>query len=242
MNRRTFRVATAIMIAAIATHARPAQTETTRRRSDVEHVADLSFARYGDRTLQLDLFRPTDREKPLPAIICIHGGGWFKGDRSSMLPVAQGLAARIRGCDHQLSAFGRAEVSRGDRGLQGGGSLAPRHADDYGVDHQAIGAIGLSAGGHLAALLATSGGVSTLEGGGGHPDQSSRIQAAVAMGAQTDLTSARIGDLSRRRRRSVLSDLPGRLDRRRAASLRARVTPGSSRSGRPATALHQGRA
>jgi len=44
----------------------------------------------------------------------------------------------------------------------------------------------LSAGGHLTALLATSGGVAELEGSGNHDDQSSTIQAAVTMGAQTD--------------------------------------------------------
>jgi dipeptidyl aminopeptidase/acylaminoacyl peptidase len=49
----------------------------------------------------------------------------------------------------------------------------------------------LSAGGHLTALLGTSGGVKELEGDGGHAKFRSTIQAAVPMGAQTDLMSER---------------------------------------------------
>jgi arylsulfatase A len=70
------------------------------------------------------------------------------------------------------------------------------NAAKYSIQSDAIGVTGLSAGGHLAALLATSGGVKELEGDGGNADQSSAVQACVAMGAQSDLESARIGELS----------------------------------------------
>lgn len=65
------------------------------------------------------------------------------------------------------------------------------HAKEYGIDPEHIGVIGHSAGGHLAALLATSGGIAELEGDGGNAAFSSVIQAAVPMGAQTDLLSER---------------------------------------------------
>ncbi len=45
-------------------------------------------------TCLVDLYRPTERAKPLPAIVCIHGGGWYKGDRSAMTNLAMALAAR----------------------------------------------------------------------------------------------------------------------------------------------------
>ena len=60
----------------------------------LESHANLTYARYGERELQLDLYRPKERAQPLPAIVCIHGGGWFKGERSSMTQLAQALAAR----------------------------------------------------------------------------------------------------------------------------------------------------
>ena len=40
---------------------------------------DLSYAKYGDRTLEMDLYRPKDSWGALPAILCIHGGGWARG-------------------------------------------------------------------------------------------------------------------------------------------------------------------
>ena len=70
-----------------------------------------------------------------------------------------------------------------------------RHADEYGIDADHIGAIGLSAGGHLTALLATSGGVADLEGNGGSRLEQ-LIQAAVPMGAQTDFLSERTREVS----------------------------------------------
>jgi arylsulfatase A len=65
------------------------------------------------------------------------------------------------------------------------------NAKQYGINSDQIGAIGLSAGGHLVALLANSAGVKELEGNGGNASFSSAIQAAVPMGAQTDLLSER---------------------------------------------------
>lgn len=56
----------------------------------------------------------------------------------------------------------------------------------YGIQTDAIGAIGGSAGGHLVALLATSYKVSKLEGSGGHNGVSSRLQAVVPMAPVVD--------------------------------------------------------
>ncbi|OPZ80595.1 MAG: esterase [bacterium ADurb.Bin429] len=50
------------------------------------------------------------------------------------------------------------------------------NAKTYRIDPDHIGAWGASAGGHLSALLGTSGGVKELEGEG-NPDYSSRVQA-----------------------------------------------------------------
>lgn len=60
------------------------------------------------------------------------------------------------------------------------------HANKYNIDPDRIAVGGSSAGGHLVALLGTSGGVKVLEGVGGWADQSSRVQAVVDLYGPTD--------------------------------------------------------
>jgi acetyl esterase/lipase len=182
----------------------PAQNQMQRTVIPAETLAkldahtDLSFARYGNRELKLDLYRPKETSKPLPAVVCIHGGGWFQGDRASMRPLAQALAERgfvTITIDYRLS--GEMKFPAQIEDCKGAVRWLCANAAKFGVDAQAIGVTGLSAGGHLAALLATSGGVKELEGDGGNRSQSSAVQACVAMGAQSDLETERIRTLSK---------------------------------------------
>jgi acetyl esterase/lipase len=53
------------------------------------------------------------------------------------------------------------------------------NAKTYQLDPDHIGAWGASAGGHLVALLGTTGGVKELEGKGSNAEQSSRVQGVV---------------------------------------------------------------
>ena len=157
----------------------------------------LVYARYGEREMQLDLWKPKAATAPLPAIVCIHGGGWYKGERGSMANLAQALAARgfvTATISYRLS--GEAKFPAAIQDCKAAVRYLRANAEKLGIDARAIGVTGLSAGGHLAALLSTSGGVKGLEGAGGHADQSSAVQACVAMGAQSDLESPRIGELS----------------------------------------------
>src|SRR5262249_28215163 len=62
------------------------------------------------------------------------------------------------------------------------------HAADYQIDPDRIGAIGFSGGGSLALLLALAPSSKAFEGDGGHRACPSRVQAAVAYFAPTDLT------------------------------------------------------
>ena len=160
---------------------------------------DLTYARYGDRQLKLDLYRPSDTKKPLPAIVCIHGGGWFKGDRSSMTNSAQVLASRgyvTVTISYRLS--GEAKFPAAIRDCKASVRWLRANAEQYGIRPDSIGVVGLSAGGHLAALLTSSHGMEYLEGDGGYSDQSSVVQAGVAMGAQSDLETDRIIEQSSR--------------------------------------------
>jgi acetyl esterase/lipase len=62
------------------------------------------------------------------------------------------------------------------------------HARRYDLDGAHIGFRGASAGGHLVALLGTSGGVKELEGDEGNSDVPGRVQAVCDWFGPTDLT------------------------------------------------------
>lgn len=158
---------------------------------------DVTFARYGDRTLEMDLYRPKDTWQTLPAIVCIHGGGWRKGQKVHFRNVAQALAARgfvTASIDYRLS--GEAPFPAHIHDCKAAVRFLRANAQEFGIDPNKIGAIGHSAGGHLAALLATSAGVAELEGQGGNAGVSSAVQAVVPMGGQTDFLSERIREIS----------------------------------------------
>lgn len=157
----------------------------------------LTYATYDKRSLQLDLYRPKQNKKALPAIVCIHGGGWAKGSRENHRHVAMSLAAHgfvTVTISYRLS--GEAPFPAAIHDCKAAVRWLRANAERYGINPERIGAIGLSAGGHLTALLGTSNGVAELEGEGGNATFSSAIQAAVPMGAQTNLESERVGRVS----------------------------------------------
>ena len=160
----------------------------------LEAHTDIVYARYRERELALDLYRPKNTgDNKLPAIVCIHGGGWWKGTRKNHGRIAQALADRgfvAATISYRLS--GEAPFPAQIQDCKAAVRFLRAKADQYGINPDKIGAIGLSAGGHLTALLATSGGVSELEGEGGHAEFSSTIQAAVPMGAQSDFNAPHI--------------------------------------------------
>lgn len=165
---------------------------------DIRH--DVTYAKYGERTLEMDIYRFGKEKKILPGIICIHGGGWAKGTRASHSEIAQALAARgyvTATISYRLS--GEAPFPAAIQDCKAAVRFFRAQASELGIDPNKIGAIGSSAGGHLTALLATSNGSRKLEGDGGNPEFSSRIQAAVPMGAQTDFLSERTRQISRER-------------------------------------------
>jgi arylsulfatase A len=158
---------------------------------------NVTYARYGDRKLEMDIYRPKGAPGKLPAIVAIHGGGWATGNRTSHAKVAQALAARgfvAATISYRLS--GEASFPSQIQDCKAAVRFLRANAKKYGIDGDQIGAIGLSAGGHLTALLATSSQVTRLEGEGGNAGVSSAIQAAVPMGAQSHLMSPRNREIS----------------------------------------------
>jgi acetyl esterase/lipase len=150
---------------------------------------NVVFGKGGEADLLLDLAMPHDRPGPFPAVVCIHGGGWVGGDRRQMSLTLRVLAARgyvAVAPDYRLAPGGRFPAPLEDckcavRWLRA-------HAAAYKIDPQRIGAMGFSAGAHLACLVGVTDRADGLEGAGGNPDESSRVQAVVSFFGPTDLT------------------------------------------------------
>ena len=130
----------------------------------VREYADLAYG--GDDRHKLDLYVP-DTGEPMPMLLWIHGGGWSFGDRKQDRSLALRLAERgvaVASMSYRLSAGRWADPNAPAQGV-----VHPAHINDvadafvwlqaqaqrYGYDETALYVGGHSAGGHLAALLAT---------------------------------------------------------------------------------------
>lgn len=165
-----------------------AQTQPT-------HAA-LTYATVGGRALQLDLYRPASLATPAPLVLWVHGGGWSGGSRFPAQSAAE-LNARgiaVASISYRLTSqagqFGDQQVSFPAQihDVKAAVRWLRANAATYGLHAGRIGAWGSSAGGHLVALLGTSGDVGLIEGAVGVADgHSSRVQAVVDYYGPTDL-------------------------------------------------------
>jgi acetyl esterase/lipase len=153
----------------------------------VEEVRDVVFGTGGGRPLKLNILRPKPQPAdPMPVLVWVHGGAWRSGSKEGhmTLPFAQRgyFTASI---EYRLSQEAKFPAQIED--CKAAIRWLRAHAKEYGLDPDRIGVWGSSAGGHLVALLGTSGGVAELEGQGGSPDQSSRVQAVCDFFGPSDL-------------------------------------------------------
>ena len=156
---------------------------------------DLVYSRAGTRELALDLYLPANSSGPLPVVAHIHGGGWQSGSKANvpmLFLLSRGYA--VVSIDYRLT--GEAVFPAQIHDCKAAIRWLRANAVKYNLDPERIGVFGSSAGGHLAALLGTSGGVAALEGSGGNPGFSSRVKAVVEHFGPTDLTMGDPGHLT----------------------------------------------
>jgi acetyl esterase/lipase len=170
---------------------RPATQPTTQPKITLPGVAidsDLHYGPAAGRGQLLDLYRPEKSAGALPLIVWIHGGGWSGGDKQGcpalgMIPRGYAVASlNYRLTNEAIYPAQLLDCKGAIRWLRA-------HAKQYNIDPERIGVWGASAGGHLVALLGTSGDVKELEGDvGGNLDQSSRVQCVCDWFGPTDMS------------------------------------------------------
>lgn len=127
-------------------------------------------------------------DKPTPAIIYIHGGGWRAGSKRSVPAwlkafVHEGklsvIAVEYRFTD---VATHPAQVNDCLRAIQ----FARQNAEQWNIDPTRFGVTGGSAGGHLSAYVALHDDVAKVEADDPVERQSSRVACAVSFAGPTD--------------------------------------------------------
>ncbi len=219
MSMQKYCLFTLVLVLGMAT---PVAAQQARRRNasrlpeTVTFKQDVEYVAAGHERQKLDLYLPKrPAGEKLPLVVFIHGGGWKNGDKAGgrrfVLPlVAKGkfVGASI---NYRLSQHAQWPAQIHDckaaiRWLRG-------TARKYGIDPERIGVIGTSAGGHLVAMLGTTGEVKDLEGDlGNHNDQSSRVAAVVDFFGPTDFLT--------------MNDFPGRLNHNSADSPESKLIGG----------------
>jgi acetyl esterase/lipase len=142
----------------------------------VEH--SLVYARTPQKDLLIDLYLPERAQGRLPVILWVHGGAWRGGSKDrcpAVRLVPRGYAAASISYRLSQEAIFPAQI----HDVKAAVRWLRANAAHYHLDAERIAAWGSSAGGHLVALLGTSGGVKQLEGDLGNPEFSSRVQAVI---------------------------------------------------------------
>lgn len=151
----------------------------------------LKYTQVGKSLEQsLDLYLPLHLKPPYPLVIWIHGGSWMYGDKGDSCSACQVLTSKyaVASLNYRLDQESPFPSQIWD--VKAAVRFLRAHAKQYNIDPDRIAVWGSSAGGHLAALLGTSGGVKALEGNEGYKNYSSKVQAAIDWCGPTDFNTA----------------------------------------------------
>jgi acetyl esterase/lipase len=147
---------------------------------------DVKYVPNGDAAQALDIyFAEPPADKPLPLLVWIHGGGWSGGSKAQPPYLGQLLRGYvIASVEYRFSQTAKFPAQIQD--CQAAIRWLRANSKKYNIDPDRVGVGGASAGGHLAALVGTSGGQKVFPMIGGNEDQSDRVQAVCDIFGPTD--------------------------------------------------------
>jgi acetyl esterase/lipase len=150
----------------------------------------IEYSNADDQHLQVDLAMPKDAAVALPAIVCIHGGGFRAGtregyDKLCLTLASQGYLAIT--VTYRLAP--KYQFPAAVQDCKTAVRWLRANAAKYHVDPKRVGVTGGSAGGHLAQFLGVTMGVKAFEGEG-YSDQSSDVSCVVNYYGPSDFTKS----------------------------------------------------
>ncbi|HOO98952.1 MAG TPA: alpha/beta hydrolase [Bacteroidales bacterium] len=122
---------------------------------DIEEIKNIEYKNIDGKSLQLDIYRPKNINRPLPLLVFIHGGSWKSGKRSDYLVYLVDFAKRgyvTATVSYRLLKDGPYPACVED--VTGAVRWFFKNGEKYGYDPDRIALIGGSAGSHLALLAA----------------------------------------------------------------------------------------
>lgn len=197
--RTAFLIASLFLLAPIIVHGQDLPKSVLEAdRSKVVSINDVVCGKMGDVDCKLDLALPIKKDKAAPCIVVIHGGAWRGGNKGQHAPHIKRFAElgyvsaslQYRLCPKHVFPAQVEDVKCAVRFLRA-------NADKLGLDPNRIGAMGVSAGAHLAMMLNTVDEESDLEGSGGNEKQPSKVQCAVSIVGPTELWADDIPAISK---------------------------------------------
>jgi acetyl esterase/lipase len=122
---------------------------------NIEEIKNIEYKNVNGKSLQLDMYRPKERNQNVPLLVFIHGGGWKGGQRSDYLVYLIPFARRgfiTATVSYRLLNDGPYPACVED--INDAIQWFYDHGEEYGYDPDRIAVIGGSAGAHLAMLAA----------------------------------------------------------------------------------------
>lgn len=166
------------------------EDETLFNQRPQYQIQTINYANNQNPRQELDILIPKQRSStPLPCLIFVHGGGWRAGNKTqghsqlhdyvdSNQFVGVSLGYRLSN-----EAIWPAQLHDCKAGIR----YLYANADKLNIDTDKFIIFGTSAGGHLAAMIATTGNEPRLQGNiGQHLDQPSRVAGAISYFGPTD--------------------------------------------------------
>lgn len=201
------RLAAAIL--ALSTPLAYADDEPQAKKPESLVMYDIVYKKVNDTELKLDMERPSDGDGPFPAVLVIHGGAWRAGNKKDNRGVLHEFARRgyvavspqYRFCPKETFPAQVHDVKDAVRWMK-------TNAKDYKIDPKHIGAMGFSAGGHLALMLGVTAPEDGLEGDAQKTGPDSRVHAVVNYFGPTDLAADDFPDISKGLLRDFLGGTP----------------------------------